>query len=800
MKADFLDNVADELFVRLSSATPITCVFPMNRAGLFLRDKLLSRLRREEQCTVLLPEMITIDALVDRICPLEPDEELPSVIMLYRIYRRITGSDMTLDLFYNLGRQLYADFSDVDMSLLPPERVFSNSAEAHTLEEVQIDSEVRDRLLALLGKKWTDYDDSIRHQFNLLWSAIPQIYEEFRTQQLQEKIAYRGARMRYVIDHWDDADIRLSVGDRTYVFVGFHFLLGGERALMDRLSAQSQALVFCDDEPDTNPHDVDLIMAPSANAQAQYVHDWLLAHHVPGEKTAVVMADESLLEPVVYALPQELSGSINITKGYPLRSTQVYSDVISSLTFPLVMPACLNRPEESTEAIESTETTDTTWQTALRLEAIYQARCVICQFMDLFAEGKLEDVRDLKTLRILVRRALDAVSIPFHGEPITDIQVMGVLETRLLDFDHLLVLNVEEGVIPRKPQYGSFIPYYLRKYFGLRTADEEVSIYSYNFFRLFRRCQDVTLVYTDSTSGVSRRSMSRFVMQILVSPQFSVRRYQLVENNTITPVLFEPKEVDQTTISSVITSLSPSAISTYLSCKRRFYLEQILHYRSNVTPGLVLAPNEFGTLVHDTICALANGQEPVMDTVLHPIESMVALKYAERAIQYHRKEPVVKLISMEESHYKPITCSSGTVRVGGRIDRLDIVRRDGVEYKRVVDYKTGSYNQKELSAPSWDAVFEDGSIYRYILQTLIYCYAAEADIPELHFVRALEDEDFSPKVTVDGVPVDNFAVVRDEFQRRLTELVERILNTTEFPLCPQNKCPLYCPFKLLCGR
>lgn len=219
-----------------------------------------------------------------------------------------------------------------------------------------------------------------------------------------------------------------------------------------------------------------------------------------------------MLEPVIYALPTLKIGTdpadvnINITKGFPISSTQIYSDVIAYLsnkkndcqegeTYTDVVQRVLddvvnkadqnyreyiknknsqkgqdkeqnNKQEQDTEAKNS-------WQTLLIEESIYQVQLQLNQLHTVLsnpAYGEL--VNSLTLLRSIVRRSMESVSLPFHGEPITDIQVMGVLETRALDFDNLLLLNVEEGVVPRKESDSSFIPYYLRKLFRMQTREE----------------------------------------------------------------------------------------------------------------------------------------------------------------------------------------------------------------------------------------------------------------------------------------------------------------------------------------
>ena len=226
-------------------------------------------------------------------------------------------------------------------------------------------------------------------------------------------------------------------------------------------------------------------------------------------------------------------------------------------------------------------------------------------------------VSSLTLLRSIVRRCMESVSLPFHGEPITDIQVMGVLETRALDFDNLLLLNVEEGVVPRKESDSSFIPYYLRKWFRMQTREEAASVYAYNFFRLLSRAKHITAVFSNAQTQMGAKSMSRFLMQIMTSEEFETARFVLQEGTNLP----EPAEVtpNKNMLSRLKLhedgylykegyhyengekkpySLSPSALNTYIACPRWFYLQYVEGLRTPDQTHAIFESNEMGTFVH----------------------------------------------------------------------------------------------------------------------------------------------------------------------------------------------------------
>ena len=315
---------------------------------------------------------------------------------------------------------------------------------------------------------------------------------------------------------------------------------------------------------------INLVSCSSREAQAQYVHRWLQENYTAhGQKVGVVICDETMLEPVIYTLPAiTLEGDtepepVNITKGFPLRNTAVYARVLSWLSdrqngdaddlvttdlIDRLIAETLNSPLDDFSQLSirlqpivrgfaeiRTLDSQLTWQELLILESEYQVRKIVHQ-MRLLVETGLGVPFTLRLLRLLMRRTMESVTMPFHGEPVTDIQVMGVLETRLLDFDRLLLLNVEEGVIPQRQTDCSFIPFYLRKAWHMQTPDERATVYAYNFFRLLSRAGETTILYISADTSEGGRGMSRFVMQLLYSSEFEITRQTLQESAVLTPM------------------------------------------------------------------------------------------------------------------------------------------------------------------------------------------------------------------------------------------------------------------------
>src|SRR5574344_2924278 len=162
----------------------------------------------------------------------------------------------------------------------------------------------------------------------------------------------------------------------------------------------------------------------------------------------------------------------------------------------------------------------------LMQESLFRMYTLLNRLGDLIKSGDLE--ADIETYTKLINQLISTTSIPFHGEPIIGIQIMGVLETRNLDFDHVLVLSCNEGNMPKGVNDSSFIPYSIRKAYGLTTIDNKVAIYSYYFHSLLQRATDIPLMYNKSTENGTTGEMSRFVLQMLVESGHNIIKKSLV--------------------------------------------------------------------------------------------------------------------------------------------------------------------------------------------------------------------------------------------------------------------------------
>ena len=940
MDNSFLQQTAQTIVAQnnWSALEHITLVLPSHRAGVVLKDEIMKLQQAQGQKALWAPTITTLTQLQDTLSPLHAEDELITIVRLYKHYCCLNNNQedlMPLDMFYGWGKQMIADFTNVDVSMEQEEvpNFFDNTIAAHELSEWHLDDELKERLQVLISTENTRTiaEHSIQEQYEQLWKNLYALYTALREEMLAEQKGYNGMRQRAVIEQWETDEIQEQIAQQYYFFVGFNYLLPAELELMKRLQDADKASFFWDLVSDfsTNkkafsfakqnsqilgsssshrqwgaPKEVTAITCASKEAQAQYVHQWLKENYTaPGQKIGIVICDEAMLEPIIYALPaitlpgKDTPEPINITKGYPLRNTDIYARTIQWL---------YNQPKEITNQSAQAETIDQliaflfkhtaaeqeieidekeetlTWQELLVLESEYQVRTILNKVKQIVSDGIGELNLSFKMLRLLIRRMMESVSMPFNGEPITDIQVMGVLETRMLDFDKLLLLNVEEGIVPQHQADHSFIPYYLRKAYHMQTPDERATIYAYNFFRLLSRAQQTTMLFGAAGTGGAGKGMSRFIMQMLVSPQFIVKKEQLNEPNMLPNTELKPIEETKSLLSTLQVvdgkvlrpsgkpyKLSPSALNTYITCPKSFYYQYVLGFKSKDTkPEVVFEDNTLGSFVHYAMEYLyktyldCDGTAPKsvtaeqIETLYDEIKLSAALNYAykqmneewEREHQesnhydsnLHKaeKKVIFEYIchilrkDQEDASKNPLSIYGleadreislpikgvGDIRIGGTIDRLDLIGEGTNQKMRVIDYKSGVYKDKthaEKMSATWENLMTDAN-KGYVRQTMMYSYAVEQSLksqklkvesqklrvePHLYFCsKDLLSDKMDTSIELEGETISDFAKLSDTFKEQLTAKAKELLTTTDFPQCEEGKCPSFCKFFKLCGR
>ena len=674
----------------------------------------------------------------------------------------------------------------------------------------------------------------------------------------------------------------------------------------------------------TQPKQINIVAATTENIQARYATGWLRQHQriADGRLTAIVLCDERLLPTIIHCLPREVD-SVNITTGYPLSQSPMASLVNALIAlrrdgydhqrqhyrirqvanvlrhpylqsasaqiapllqqlrdekiyFPREQQLCVDQltgllfrhfPQRHqneellgwlcrvTQAIAHSPATD-----ILREESIFQTYTLLNRLLNLAASGDL--LTDIITLGRLVSQLFQTTTIPFHGEPIEGLQVMGLLETRCLDFEHLLILSAQEGNMPRGDGDTSFIPRSLRKAYELTTPDHKVAIYSYYFHRLLQRAPDVTIVYNRSTNDGQTGEISRFLLQLMVerpprlpaltSPTATFtlqggqeqepRRPQPVENRAQLPVL-----------------LTPTAINRYMRCPLQFHYLYVcqLPEPDDDDDDTTIDSRIFGNIFHDaaqTVYARmieqkggSWGSTPILTSDvdqllgnpvfiqmaadeafrrnlphlsgathledrlngLQIIHREVIIHYLRQLLTNDRQLTPFTLINVETDVHAQLEVPGlgRKVTIGGRIDRMDLLTdSNGQPHIRVIDYKTGAHRMKPLA--DVDAIFPQENLKEhsdYYLQAMLYSIIVAQQHPRipvspaLLFIQHAGAEGYDPTLCFGREPIADVTRYADQFLQQLKSIISKMFDPS-VPLAPTEDKHrcLLCPYRALC--
>lgn len=956
----FLKLVAADLYKHTEGNLAHTAVvFPNKRAGLFFNEYLA----QESDSPIWSPAYVSISELFRSLSPWEVGDPVKLVCELYKIFRRETQSTETLDDFYFWGEMLISDFDDADKNKVDTDKLFSNLQDLRNIMDdyTFIDDEQEEAIRQFFQNFSIERRTALKERFISLWDVLGNIYKGFRESLASQNIAYEGMMYRHVIEHLDVDKLPYE----KYVFVGFNVLNKVEHTLFTQLKDVGKAVFYWDydefymkenrqavtheagefirrnlrDFPSplsgelfknlSKPKEVHYIASSTENAQARYLPQWIRNNlTTPEKETAVVLCNEALLQPVLHSLPAEVK-HVNITMGFPLSQTPVYSFLIALLelhthgfnfksgryTFQSVvtllkhpytrqltgqaellekeltrnnrfypLPGELGKDEFLTRLFtplsgnlnlcirlsetlqqvagiyqaNTSGTEDTDAFNQLYRESLFKAYTTINRFRTLIEEDEL--TVQSETFRRLLVKVLSATNIPFHGEPAIGMQVMGVLETRNLDFRHLVLLSVNEGQLPKSGGDSSFIPYNLRKAFGMTTIEHKIAVYAYYFYRLLQRAERITLMYNTSSDGLNRGEWSRFMLQFLIEWPHPITRQFLeagqspqgTSSITVekTPDVMRQMQSLFDVRANPKAKFSPSALNYYLDCPLKFYYRyvaglsapdevsaeidsatfgSIFHYAAEhiykdlTTHGKVINKEALETLLRNEVKLqdyvdtafkklffnVPQNEKPEYNGV-QLINSAVIARYLKQLLQNDLRYAPFTFIASEMEVDEPIDIQTpkGVIksRIGGIIDRMD--SKDGT--LRIVDYKTGGDAD---TPPHVESLFiPDKKRSNYVFQTFLYAaimcrkQPTMKIAPALLYIHRAATETYSPVIQM-GEPrkpkeaVEDFSKYEKEYRERLQRLLEEIFNPEKSFTQTEiiEKCT-YCDFKALCKR
>ena len=532
----------------------------------------------------------------------------------------------------------------------------------------------------------------------------------------------------------------------------------------------------------------------------------------------------------------------------PVQNTEELSDYLIHVLEAL--NACLrnNRPNPDDEEMISNSTQTTA---DIEQEFIFHYFATVNRMKEVMREAKIE--MRLDTYFRLLKRMTDLITIPFEGEPLSGLQVMGVLETRALDFDRLIILSMNEGIFPLKKAANSFIPYNLRRGFGLPTYEHQDSVWAYHFYRLIRRAKQVTLLYDTRTTGLQTGEVSRFVHQLRYHYQYPLIDELVVydvASSAVPPISVQKTAEVEKLLSDFLfggpRALSASAINTYLDCPLKFYFSVLEQIQEEDEITETVERDVFGSILHKVmedlyapfkgklvtadLLKLLRKDQPLLtgtiarafaelffkSPVVRPLEGENFLtgemirKYAEKILEQDARFTPFHYIESEKKVRATITLSDRRiVQLKGFIDRVDSLDR----VLRIVDYKTGS---GKLEFESVEGLFDKEAKDRpkAVMQVFLYAwmyqqlpeYTGMPIQPAIYYLRTLFQRSFDPVVEQKkgrgkADKVNSFQDFTADFEDKLRQCLDEIFDLDiPFTQTETGKACAYCSFRGLCGK
>lgn len=892
----FLAETVRQLLDRTLPLSDHILILPSKRAGGFLKQILIS----EASQNYFAPKIISIEEFVAEISGLSLMTNTEVLIESHVVYNKIKATPF--DEYISWAETILNDFNEIDRHLVPQKEFFQYLSGIKILE------------------KWgvTDSETPMIKEYLSFWKSLYQFYTQLNEHLLLQQKGYQGMMYRKASE---EMEFYLDKhGKIPHVFIGFNAMNKAEQTIVQELLEQGTAEVFWD----MDTHFIEDPFHSAAHFFRKYQKEWKFyqTHEKPSgsihfekaknivitespsdveqvkilsnilaqlpvselEKTAVVLADEALLIPLLYSLPKEIT-EVNITMGYPLKalpvvqffatlleayskpSTTIYYRTIQNIlnhvsgeklipgsknllkqlasqnrTF-ISLPSFIELGADETQRLSINELFDFNLNnpseviTRLKAHVKKLIEWPDNTLMDQRAYQKLSGVfveidnlerqyqflKNNQSLKHLFDALVGSNSLDLEGDAYRGLQVMGVLETRGLDFENVIMLSVNEGTLPTGKSNNSFLTYDLKKQFELPMHTEKDAIYSYHFFRLLQRSKQIHFLYNSAATGLNTGEASRFLRQLEIEkcPKHTLTYRQpkskLIPTANGLRSYLKSQGVQERIKQIAEKGFSPSALTSYIRNPKDFYYQRILKVNELDEVEETIAYNTLGTIVHDSleelykpfvgeflsVEGLEKALRKVSEIVLiyfdkhyqlgditrgkNLIIFEVAKKYVENLILWdlnHLKQHAqIELLDLELSLKVPLDqLSLGfPVFLTGMVDRID--RFNGT--LRIIDYKTGKVSGSDVLIYDWELLTQD---YKYskAFQVLTYAYMRHLLQPEPQLEAGIISfknmrEGFMPFGTKasSNARTKNHAItpsVLTEFESHLVQLITEICN------------------------
>ncbi len=941
MDKNFLTSIAQYIVDKHKSELgKLNIIVPNIRAGLYLRRALSGEIKS----VAWSPRILSVQDFFHQISGLQTEEHIPLIFELYQSFRRVCPKLFdSFDAFYPWGEVILSDFNDIDSNLAEAKQVFANVADLKNIDLffANHDSKVLDTIRQFWAQVNETDSNVARQRFLQIWQQMLPVYQDFKTHLKSKGIGYEGMIFR---DATDSLSNKLFPETKDpHYFIGFNVLSRSEMAVFRYYRNQHEAKFFWQyDEKllknvhheafrfirkyiqefpppkDFNYHNQSLkkkiyiYPVPSKSAQVKFASEIVSQRFMKEdpdlESSAIVLPDESLLQPILFSIPDTVE-QLNVSMGFPINfapqssviraltklqenygnGSFYHKDVLRFINHPLVraldIDTCnlikktliekrwLRVPQNELQSghaifasvfqpIEKVSDAGAYFARTLRIiyenlvhndsmefdrEIVYQMYRRVNRFNEYLVRDSIH-FQNLKTYLHLQNSMLNAVSVSFSGEPMRGLQVLGVLETRLLDFDRLMILSMNEGHFPAQSFKKSFIPYNLRKAFNLPTIELQDSMYAYYFYRMIMQASELHLLYNTADEGFMKGEKSRYIQQLLIESDFEIEEVPLhirVEAGNKKNRSVKKDKHAMSILKQYLNgggkSFSPSQLNTYLHCSMAFYFKYILGVREDDELVEQVGALELGNVIHTAMEFL---YQPYLNKTLSAsdIENLikdkkrigdcVATAWKEHlgkdagneivglnALALEAIKTYIHRILRLDADVTPLKYLGGEVELSrsidikfdgeqvtallkGSIDHLDVAENA----VRIIDYKTGKTKKADLKALDLAFQSDRNSNFDHAFQVLFYAYLFNQQ-PEFSncsdyqlFPKILYTKEGKiAEVEIQGQTLADFKTIEPEWVENMQELLQTLFSAdVPFTMTEEQTHCKNCPFQTIC--
>lgn len=893
----FLEEVWQQVTPTILDPTNTFIILPSVRAGLYYKNLYKSH----SPNSVVLPTITTIYTFIDKFSPYQTIDTTTSLFELYRCYQQTNAINEVeaFPEFYKWARLLLNDFNEVDNYLIDAQHLYSSLQNLKELEE------------------WSFAEEHLsdnQQNFITFWDKLYPLYAAFDKKLKLKGLAYSGKKARLFAE---EMETFLDNNEKIQChFIGFNALNRAEERIIETLCREDRAHVYWDIDPyyhqnsdqeagkffpkkNTDPNhfffegrmatnniNIDIIGVPKSVGQVKVAAQ--IIEQLPTEnlsKTAVILANESLLIPLLNSIPSAVN-QLNLTMGLPLRVNPLHSlvealfelnnninedsaistDLLHRIIDHQFLSGFFKKNPTIPTLIENrryvllsklTKNCKSELESCLFANWDNQPRRALAALSTLisllrndqhnFGLGKLEneflfelaktneqflrvleansDLINLQILKKLIFDELNSKKTAFIGEPLKGLQIMGMLESRTLDFDNLLILGANEGIMPATPSESSLIPNDLKKYYGLPTHEKREAIYAYYVYRLLHRSKKVYFTYNNVVDQLGGSEMSRFLLQISeelpkINPnaKIALRGVQgkIEQSDNQKFSVFKTPEIIEKIKRQLQNGISPTALNTLITCPLNFYYRYVIGLGDLDSKDEEVSSAEFGTLVHSMLELSYAGQNDQVLTktfILQAIKNvqqvglsaigknhtelqpegktLLSLELAIFQVRRMLKLELDRITDLEKANLSVIYLGSEKemtfetaletsfgpidLKLSGKIDRIEKVANT----IWIIDYKTGTVSQTDLNISNWEqlAHYKKGKA----LQLAIYGLMCYKDYPGFEvktgIISTVSPSDEPLSLRLNKAEINYTSKEQNEILAVITSVIEHVLDT-----------------------